>query len=203
MALAIALSVNASSFGAISRLNHASSCWPGCSRAQLRLRRCPSLIASPRARFTAAVRRGSLPAEACAASTLRAVSIAWSPCSRRALGMQASQCRRLRLSTGSPHIAHAVGVRGRASTVGVRHVRVAYGRDCEALRGVASSCERFDAGSMRRRFLPTSASRNLCARLAAIGRKHSRQCGSVSTSSCVSGAAIRQTPFGSSPSLAP
>jgi hypothetical protein len=29
-----------------------------------------------------------------------------------AFGMQASQCRRLRLRTGSPHIAHAVGVLG-------------------------------------------------------------------------------------------
>ncbi len=65
VALPISLSENASSFGAISRLNHASSRWPGCSRAQLRLRRCPSLIASPRARFTVALRRGSLPAAVC------------------------------------------------------------------------------------------------------------------------------------------
>ena len=62
MAFAIALSGKPSSFGAISRLNQASSRWPGCSRAQLRLRRCPSLIASPRARFTTALRRGSSPA---------------------------------------------------------------------------------------------------------------------------------------------
>jgi hypothetical protein len=39
--------------------------------------------------------------------------------------MHASQCRRLRLSTGSPHIAHATGDFGRASPVGVRHFRVA------------------------------------------------------------------------------
>jgi hypothetical protein len=38
-----------SSFGATSRLNHALSRWPGCVRAQLRLRRCTSLIASLRA----------------------------------------------------------------------------------------------------------------------------------------------------------
>jgi hypothetical protein len=37
-ALAISLSVKASSFGAISRSNQASSRSPGCSRAQLRLR---------------------------------------------------------------------------------------------------------------------------------------------------------------------
>ncbi len=43
VALAISLSVNPSSFGAISRLNHASSRWPGCSCAQLRLRRCDAL----------------------------------------------------------------------------------------------------------------------------------------------------------------
>ena len=50
VALPISLSENASRFGAISRLNHASSRWAGCSRAQVRLRRCPSLIASPHAR---------------------------------------------------------------------------------------------------------------------------------------------------------
>ncbi len=38
MAVAISLSEKASSFGAISRLNHGSSRWPGCSRAQRRLR---------------------------------------------------------------------------------------------------------------------------------------------------------------------
>jgi hypothetical protein len=125
--------------------------------------------------------------------------------------MHASQCRRLRLSTGSPHIAHAFGEFGRASTVGVRHARVTYGRDCEALRGVASSGERAGAETLRRLFpdlaargrgaapLLARASRKVCARRAAIGRRHSRQCGSVSASSCVSGAAIRQMPFGSSP----
>ena len=61
VALPISLSEKASSFGTISRLNHASSRWPRCSRAQLRLRRCPSLIASPRARFKPALLRGSLP----------------------------------------------------------------------------------------------------------------------------------------------
>jgi hypothetical protein len=49
VALPISLSENVSSFGAISRLNQASSRCLGCSRAQRRLRRCPSLIASPRA----------------------------------------------------------------------------------------------------------------------------------------------------------
>ncbi|HVR45325.1 MAG TPA: hypothetical protein VMT95_01600 [Candidatus Binatia bacterium] len=44
--------------------------------------------------------------------------------------MHASQCRRLRLSTGSPHSSHAV------------HASVAYGRGCEALRGLASSGDR-------------------------------------------------------------
>ena len=67
VALPISLSEKASSFGTISRLNHASSRCSGCSRAQLRLRRCPSLIASPRTRFTAAPRRGSLPAAVSAA----------------------------------------------------------------------------------------------------------------------------------------
>src|SRR5579863_6060210 len=65
VAAAISLSEKPSSFGAISRLNQSSSRWPGCSRAQRRLRRCPSLIASPRARFTSALRRGSLPAAVC------------------------------------------------------------------------------------------------------------------------------------------
>jgi hypothetical protein len=37
VAAAISASVNASSFDAISRLNHASSRWPRCSRAQARL----------------------------------------------------------------------------------------------------------------------------------------------------------------------
>lgn len=44
VALAISLSEKASRFGAISRLNHVSSRWAGCSRALLRLRRYPSLI---------------------------------------------------------------------------------------------------------------------------------------------------------------
>jgi hypothetical protein len=48
VAAAISRSEKASSIGAVSRLNDASSLWPGCSRAQLRLRRWPSLIASPR-----------------------------------------------------------------------------------------------------------------------------------------------------------
>ncbi len=39
VALPISLSENASSLGAISRLNQASSRWLGCSRAQLRFRR--------------------------------------------------------------------------------------------------------------------------------------------------------------------
>ncbi len=211
VAAAISRSEKPSSFGAISRLNQASSRWPGCSRAQLRLRRCPSLIASPRTRFTAALRRGSLPAALCAARALRAPAIARRPCSRRAFGMHASQCRRLRLRTGSPHIAHAIGLAGRASMVRVRHFRVAYGRGCEALRGVASSGDRCGPGTLRRLFLVVAASvrgvahhlasdsRNACARRAAIGRRHSRQCGSVSASSCVSGAAMRHIPFGSSP----
>ena len=62
VALAISLSEKASSFGTISRLNHASSHCPGCSRAHSRLRRWPSLIASPRARFEPKLRRGSCPA---------------------------------------------------------------------------------------------------------------------------------------------
>jgi hypothetical protein len=152
VAPAISASVKASSFGAISRLNHASSRWPGCSRAQLRLRRCPSAIASPRAWFTAALRRGSLPAPLCAASALRAAAIARRACSRRALGMHVSQCRRLRLSTGSPHNAHAAGFAGRVSTVGARHARVAYGRGCEVLRGVASSDDFAGPGAERRLF---------------------------------------------------
>jgi hypothetical protein len=155
VAVAISRSEKASSFGAISRLNHASSRWPGCSRAQLRLRRCRSPIASPRARFTTALRRGSLPAAVCAASALRAASIARRPCSRRAFGMHASQWRRLRLSTGSPHSAHAVGLAGRASTVGARHERVAYGRGCEALRGVAHSGDGSIAEAIRRSCLLT------------------------------------------------
>jgi hypothetical protein len=60
---AISASVKASSFGVISRLNHASSRWLRCWRAQLRLRRCPSLIASLRARLRLALRRGSLPTD--------------------------------------------------------------------------------------------------------------------------------------------
>ena len=56
VASAISLSVKVSSFGVILRLNQASFRWPGCSRAQLRFRRCPSLIASPRTRF-----KGDLP----------------------------------------------------------------------------------------------------------------------------------------------
>jgi hypothetical protein len=88
--LAISLSVKASNLGAISRLNHTSSRWPGCSRAQLRLRRWPSLIASPRARFMVTLRRGSLPAVACAAGALRAAAIARSPCSRRDGSVSAS-----------------------------------------------------------------------------------------------------------------
>ena len=71
--------------------------------------------------------------------------------------MHASQCLRLRLSTGSPHIAHTAGFAGRASTVGVRHARVAYGRGCEALRGVASSGDRADPGTLRRLFLLLAA----------------------------------------------
>ena len=89
-------------------------------------------------------------------------------------------------------------------------LRVAYGRGCEALRGVASSGDRSGrvrcgvapaiiARGARPCALSTSDSRKACARRAAIGRRHSRQCGSVSASSCVSGAAIRHTPFGSSP----
>lgn len=131
--LAISLSEKPSSFGAISRLNHASSRRPGCSRAQLRLRRWPSLITSPRARLTAGLRRGSLPAAACAASALRAAAIARRPRSRRAFGMQSSQCRRRRLSTGSPHIAHAVGLAASDSGLGARCVLAAYARVCEAL----------------------------------------------------------------------
>jgi hypothetical protein len=69
VAAAISASVKASSFGAISRLNQASSRRPGCSRAQRRLRRCPSLIVLPRARFTEALRRES---SANAGSVLRA-----------------------------------------------------------------------------------------------------------------------------------
>jgi len=61
VAAAISASEKASSFGAISRLNHPLSRSPGCSRAQRRLRRCPSLTASFRARFMAALWRGSLP----------------------------------------------------------------------------------------------------------------------------------------------
>jgi hypothetical protein len=41
---------------------------------------------------------------------------------------------------------------GRPSTVGVRQLRVAYGRGCEALRGVASSGDR-GAGTVARRVL--------------------------------------------------
>ena len=154
VASAISLSENASSFGATSRLNHASSRGPGCSRAQLRLRRCPSLIASPRTRFTAALRRGSLPAAACAASALRAASIARTPCSRRALGMHASQCRRRRLSTGPPHAAHG-DRRARAALRPRRTPRlaVAYGRGCEGLRGVAEQRRSTRTGvALRRRF---------------------------------------------------
>ena len=73
------------------------------------------------------------------------------------------------------------------------------------------SGDRFDAGITLLAFclradrmrgdtlLHASASRSVCASPAAIGRRHSRQCGKVSASSCVSGAAILQTPFGSSP----
>jgi hypothetical protein len=176
----------------------------GVDAEPLRLRGCASKLragvprrsASPRAPFTSGLCRGSLPAAVCAASTLRAASIARNPCSRRAFGMHASQWRRRRLSTGSPHSAHEIGLAGRASTVGVRHPRVAYGRGCEALRGVASSGDRSGPGTLRRLFsgLPASLrsvapllrsdSRNICARPAAIGRRHSRQCGSVSASSC-------------------
>ena len=48
-------------------------------------------------------------------------------------------------------------------------------------------------------FVPVAALRNSCASRAAIGCTNPRQRGSVSASSCVSGAAIRRTPFGSSP----
>jgi hypothetical protein len=93
---------------------------------------------------------------------------------------------------------------GRVSTVGARHARVAYGRGCETLRGVASSGDRSGPGTVRRlfpdlaasvrgaRFLLSSDSRKVCARRAAIGPRHSRQCGSLSASSCVNGAAIRR-----------
>jgi hypothetical protein len=86
------------------------------------------------------------------------------------------------LSTGSPHIAHAIGELGRASMVGVRHARVAYGRGCEALRGVASSGDRSGPEMLRRLFtllaerargaapLLAIDSRNACARRAAIGK---------------------------------
>jgi hypothetical protein len=108
------------------------------------------------------------------------------PMSRRSFGIHASQWRRLRLSTGSPHIAHAIALAGRASTVGVRHTRVAYGRGREALRGVAHSGDGSDAEAIRRfrcsftdrlrgaAPLVTRDSRKLCARRAAIGRRHSR-----------------------------
>jgi hypothetical protein len=106
--------------------------------------------------------------------------------------MHASQCRRLRFRTGPPHIAHAIGVLGRASMVGVRHLRVAYGRGCEALRGVASSGDRSGPEMLRCLFpdlaasvrgdalLLNSDSRKVCVSPAAIDRSNSRQCGSVS-----------------------
>ena len=56
-------------------------------------------------------------AAVCAASTLRAASIARRPCSRRAFATHASQWRRLRLRTGSPHIAHAIGLAGPDGTI--------------------------------------------------------------------------------------
>jgi hypothetical protein len=45
------------------------------------------------------------------------------------------------------HIAHAIGLAGRASTVGARHLRVAYGRGCEALRAAESAPDRERCGA--------------------------------------------------------
>ena len=123
--------------------------------------------------------------------------------------MHASQWRRLRLRTGPPHIAHGAGFFARPSTCGGAHSFDAYGRACEVLRGVCESDETSGLGRaprttaladrLRGSTLPlASASRKVCVRSATTGRRHSRQCGRVSASSWVNGAATRHTPLESS-----
>ena len=72
VALAIWLREEASSFGTISRRNHAASRSAAAPRAHERLRRCCSEMASPRLRSAFVLARGSLPAAAWVASALRA-----------------------------------------------------------------------------------------------------------------------------------
>ena len=147
VALAISLSERASSFGTTSRRNHAASRSAAAPRAHARLRRCCSAVASPRFRPALSLARGSLPAAAWAVSALRAVAIARSPRPRRAFGRHSSQYRRRRLSTGSPHDAHAIGFAASASGRGAREALEAYGFDATALRGVAtekSECQQVD-----------------------------------------------------------
>lgn len=78
----------------ISRRNHARSrlAPSGCSRFHWRLRRRCSTIASARLRLVSASVRGLAPAAVCAASTLRAASIARAPIAK-AEGLKAIKFR--------------------------------------------------------------------------------------------------------------
>ena len=112
--------------------------------------------------------------------SLARVAIARRPCSRRACGMHASQCRRLRLSTGSPHIAHARGLRAllRLLAFAISASRTgAAARPCEAFLPAAIAPMRDHAACVlltsrsdaRRYFLHASASRSVRASPAGSG----------------------------------
>jgi hypothetical protein len=136
----------------------------------------------------------------------------------RAQTMLAPCLRYARFAVASPALEHrlaahrARGRNGRTRFDGRRTPRARCIRP--RLRGLARRCEQrrslwtgnatafissFSRGVRGAAPLLTSDLRNVCARRAATGRRHSRQCGSVSASSWVNGAGIRQTPFGSSP----
>ena len=70
---------------------------------------------------------------------MRAAPTALFACATFIAGIHASQWRRRGLTTASPHAAHGIGTRRNASGCGVPHVLLAYGRGCEALRGVSCS----------------------------------------------------------------
>lgn len=118
---------------------------------------------------------------------------------------------------GCSHDAHAIGFAANASGRGAREALEAYGFDATALRGVAASGDGCGAVRPRERVvsrmrglasLLRSASRNVAARPAAIGRRHSRQCGIVNASfvrqrRCDPAHAVRKLPesAGSEPAI--
>ena len=162
----ISLSENASSFGTISRLNHASSRWPGCSRAQLRLRRCPSLIASPRARFTAALRRGSLPC-----GSLRCERLARR--FDRAETMLAPCLRHARLAMTAPALEHRLAAHRARDRIGRARFD---GRRAPCSRCVRSRLRGFARRCEQRRSLRTG---NAAALISGFSREGARRCALV------------------------